>query len=488
MIMRRNKEKPVIRSVRFNVVMNMILTSSSFLFPLITVPYVSRVLGPSKTGIISWASTFTDYFILIAMLGFNMYGTRECAKVRDDREKLSVLLHELLTILLISTSIVYILYLVFVFTMPRTREQLPLMFITGLTIWFTSAGAEWFYRAIEQYSYITFRNIAFKILGIILMFIFVQRTQDYLIYAAINVLGTVGSNIINIFRLRKYIDFDIHRKINISRHFKSMFKFSISSIASGMYGKIDMLLLGFFVNNYALGLYQLVFKVRNLCTSVGGSVTAVMLPRLSYYEAKNGHEDTTKLMSKNFNFLLMLGLSMISAMVICANPIIELLGGNDYLPGKYALQIGSPLVLLGSIGSMQSQYMVASNQERTYTYTTVFGLVTSIVLECCLIPLWGINGAALGLVITELCVYLLRSYIIRDFMSNVRQHTDYHKIVIAWVLASICTLVGVFLVHNMNAFIVLSIATVVYLLTYGILLFLLREDFFMSMLNRNRIG
>lgn len=484
--MSKGNGKPKIRSVKFNVVMNMILTSSSFLFPLITVPYVSRVLGPSKTGIISWASTFTDYFILVAMLGFNMYGTRECAKVRDDREKLSQVLQELITILLISTSIVYVVYLTFVFLTPRTQEQLPLMFITGTTIWFTAAGAEWFYRAIEQYGYITFRNILFKISSVVLMFIFVRQTQDYLAYAAINVLGTVGSNIINICRLRKYVDFSIHRKLNIRHHFKSMSKFSVSSISSGMYGKIDMLLLGFFVNNYSLGLYQLVFKIRNLCTSVGGSVTAVMLPRLSYYEAKEGHEHTTHLMAKNFNFLLMIGLSMISAMVICAHPIIVLLGGTEYLPGSQALQIGAPLVLLGSIGSMQSQYMVASNREKTYTYTTVFGLVFSVILECILIPLWGINGAALGLVITEFCVYLLRSYIIRDFMHAVHKYTDYCKIVLAWVIASISTIVMLWIVGSYNAFIQIALSGATYLLVNFLLLYITKERFFISVVKREK--
>lgn len=483
--MSRGNGKPTIRSVKFNVVMNMILTSSSFLFPLVTVPYVSRVLGPSKTGIISWASTFTDYFILVAMLGFNMYGTRECAKVRDDREKLSQTLQELLTILLISTSIVYAVYLTFVFLMPRTQEQLPLMFITGTTIWFTAAGAEWFYRAIEQYGYITFRNIMFKILSVILMFLFVRQTQDYLTYAAINVLGTVGSNVINICRLRKYVDFSVRRKISIRHHFKSMFKFSVSSISSGMYGKIDMLLLGFFVNNYSLGLYQLVFKIRNLCTSVGGSVTAVMLPRLSYYEAKAGHEQTTRLVAKNFNFLLILGLGMISAMVICAHPIITLLGGAEYLPGIHALQIGAPLVLLGSIGSMQSQYMVASNQEKAYTYTTVFGLVFSAILECILIPCWGINGAALGLVVTEFCVYVLRSYIIRDFMTVVHKHTDYHKIVFAWITASVLTIGVLWLVNSLNAFIQIAIAGAVYLFVDLLLLYIFKEKFFISVIKKN---
>ena len=110
--MGRQLKQPKIRSVKFNVVMNTILTTSTFLFPLITVPYVSRVLGPDNNGIVSWAFTFVGYFSLVALLGFNMYGTRECAKLRDDREKLSVVVQELLVILICSTTVVYVAFVV----------------------------------------------------------------------------------------------------------------------------------------------------------------------------------------------------------------------------------------------------------------------------------------------------------------------------------------------------------------------------------------
>lgn len=479
-------KQPKIRSVKFNVVMNTILTTSTFLFPLITVPYVSRVLGPDNNGIVSWAFTFVGYFSLVALLGFNMYGTRECAKLRDDRERLSAVVQELLVILICSTTIVYIAFIAFVFALPRTRDELPLMFIVGTSIWLSACGAEWFYRSIEQYEYITVRNILFKIASIVLLFIFVRRTNDYPAYAAVTVLGTTGSNILNILRLRSFVTFSRHRPMRIRRHFKPMFAFSVSNITSGMYGQIDMLLLGFFSSNYALGLYQLVFKIRNICTGVGGSVTGVMLPRLSYYEAQEGHDHTTRLMAKNFNFLLMLGLAIIAALVICADPLIMILGGGDYLPGNAALRIGAPLVLLGSIGSMQSQYMVASDQEKTYTYTNVVGLVIAIVLECILIPLWGIDGAALGLVLTELSVYCIRTYILRDFMKQVRRYTDYGKIVLAWVVAFLLAAGVYYLIRTWNPFAQIILTALVFCGADGGILMLTKESFLTAMVKRKR--
>ena len=206
--MGRQLKQPKIRSVKFNVVMNTILTTSTFLFPLITVPYVSRVLGPDNNGIVSWAFTFVGYFSLVALLGFNMYGTRECAKLRDDREKLSVVVQELACHSdMFHNCCVRRIRLYWCFLLPRTHDELPLMFIVGTSIWLSACGAEWFYRSIEQYEYITVRNILFKIASIVLLFVFVRQTNDYLAYAAVTVLGTTGSNVLNILRLRSFVTF-----------------------------------------------------------------------------------------------------------------------------------------------------------------------------------------------------------------------------------------------------------------------------------------
>lgn len=480
-------QEPKIRSVRFNAIMNTIMTTSNFLFPLITVPYVSRVLGPANNGIISWAVTLVGYFVLVARLGFDMYGTRECAKWRDDREGLSKVVQELLTIMVTSTIIVYIAYIIFVLSVPRTREYLPLMIIVSALIPLSTCGAEWFYRGIEQYGYITVRNIAFKIASIVLMFIFVREPSDYLIYAAITVIASAGSGILNILRLRSFVTFSLKRELNIRQHLRPMFTFSISAVASGMYSSVDMLLLGFLGTNFALGLYQLVSKIRTLCTALTGSVTDVMLPRLSYHEREGSDEDgSARLVGKTFNFIFILGLAVISALLICADPIIMLLGGQDYLGGSTALRLIAPLVLLGALGSMQSQYMVASNKERAYAATTVTGLILAIALELLFIPFWGINGAAVGLTLTELSVFVIRSFILRDFLRTVHKHTDYGKIFLGWFVAFVGAATCGYFLSQQNAFIQIIADAVVFVAIDGGILLLTRESFVHDLISRSR--
>ena len=477
------EKKPRIRSVKYNVVMNMILTTSSFIFPLITVPYVSRVIGPSGMGAISWAQTFVSYFSLVAVLGINAYGIREVAKVRDDREKLSVLTQELMTILIISTAITYAVFLVMTFTIPKACEDEPLMLIFSLSIWLTTCGINWFYQGIEQYGYITARNLIFKVLGLILMFAFVHQASDYRIYAIILIIGSTGSNLFNLIRLHKYVHFNLHRKLCLRRHFKPMFSFTISSISSGMYGQLDMLFLGFIGTNVAMGLYQLVSKIRNIAGSAVNSVGSVMLPRLSYYESQeNGHGKTAQLVAKNLNFLFIVGLLFIAGIVICADPIILILGGNQYLGARTALMVISTTILFSPINTILSQYIIARGQERLYAIINLAGLLIGVILCIVLIPKFGIVGAASASVGIEGGTLILRACCVRDFLQEIREYLDFGRITIAFAISFA---IGAFVAHTltgMNAFLQLLLEACALGIPYIVLLLLIKESFIQSTL------
>lgn len=482
MMAENGTRRPKIRSVKFNVVMNMILTSSSFIFPLITVPYVSRVLGPSGTGIVAWMQTLISYFCLVAVLGITTYGVRACAAVRDNREELSQTAQELGAILLISTSIVYAVYLGMIFIIPKTRENLTLAFIFSIGIWLSSCGFSWFYQAIEQYGYITVRNLAFKVIALVLMFLLVHTSADYVLYGVTTVVGGYGSNVFNLIRLRRYVDFKPHRKLDLRRHFKPMVSFTVSSISSGMYSQIDMFFAGFFVSNAMLGLYQMVVKIKNICYSAVNSVGSVMLPRISYYEAKGGHDNTRRLIGKNINFITMMSLAIMIIFIVGAEPLISLLGGHQYLGGCTALRIISPVLLFSALNTTLSQYLVARKREKEYAAVNFAGLVFGIIFCSVLIPLFGINGAALGVTLCELSALILRCCLLRDFLKEIKGETDIFKIVIA----TVCAFAAMAAVRIMGAewgpFPLLVAECVALAVVDGGLLLLLRESFVMSVL------
>ncbi|RSX55525.1 Flippase [Bifidobacterium dolichotidis] len=477
-------KEPKIRSVKFNVAMNMILTTSSFLFPLITIPYVSRVLGPSGMGIVSWMQTLITYFSLVAMLGITSYGIRTCAEVRDNKEQLSQTTQELVVILICSTTLVYILYIVALFLIPKTRDNITLAFIFSIGIWLTSCGCDWFYQAIEQYGYITVRNIAFKIIGLILMFLFVHNVSDYILYGITIVIGSYGSNILNLLKLRDFVTFSRKRNLNIKRHIKPMITFTISSISSGMYVQMDMLLSGIFLSNTLVGVYQMIVKIRGICYTAVNSVGSVILPRISYYESQSHHSNTKKLIGKNLNFLFIISFGMMIMLIFCGQPIIQILGGSQYLVGTTALTIASPIILFSATNNTLSQYLIASNHEKEYAVVNICGLILSIIFCCILIPRFGINGAALGIALCEFCTLSIRSFIVRDFIKELREETDFLRILPAILITAVSVWYVQRFIQGLNPFVQLIISGLVFSIIYLSSLIIAREKFILGLLHR----
>ena len=174
-----------IRSIKFNFIMNAILAASTIVFPLITFPYISRVLLVEGNGKIAFASSVVNYFSMIASLGIPTYGIRACAQVRGDKEKLSHTVQELLIINMVTTGISLLAFLVSLVTVPQFAAEKELMLINGVSMVLATLGVTWLYSALEQYAYITVCSMAFKVIGIVLMFLFVKAPEDYIIYGAV---------------------------------------------------------------------------------------------------------------------------------------------------------------------------------------------------------------------------------------------------------------------------------------------------------------
>ena len=208
------------KSIKANFIMNALLTMSSFIFPLITFPYVSRVLLPIGTGKVSFATSLISYFNMIAQLGIPTYGIRVCAMVRDDREQLSRTAQELLIINICMSIVSYVALAFGLCFIPRLREDRVLYVITSSTIFLTAIGMEWLYKALEQYTYITIRSLCMKVIALVSMFLLVREQRDYVIYGVISVFASAFSNILNFYNVRKYIDVRPVGNYCLKRHLK----------------------------------------------------------------------------------------------------------------------------------------------------------------------------------------------------------------------------------------------------------------------------
>ena len=249
-------------SIRYNFIMNFILTASQFIFPLITFPYVSRVLTAAGNGKVSFVSSVASYFLMIASLGIPTYGIRACAQVRDDRKKLSKTVQEIFLINLVVTILVVITYVICIFTIPRFYEDKTLFLIYGINILLNMFGMNWLFQALEKYDYITIRSMIFKIISVVLMFLLVHQKEDYVIYGAISVFAAVGSNILNFTRIHKFVEFKWSGNYGIKKHIKPILVLFAQSLAVSIYTNLDTVMLGFMKTDVDVGYYNAAVKVK----------------------------------------------------------------------------------------------------------------------------------------------------------------------------------------------------------------------------------
>ena len=208
------------RSLGLNAFLNGLKSVLNMIFPLITFPYVSRVLSVNGIGIYNFSNTYISYFGLIAGLGIATYAVREGAKYRENKEEINKFVSQIFSLNMIATIVSYLLLVASLMIFKNLHNYVSCILIFSLQILFTTLGTEWIYTIYEDYAYITIRSIIFKFISIILLFLLVRRPEDYLVYAGITVFAYVGSNLLNFIHLRNFVHIRLTTKTNWQYHLK----------------------------------------------------------------------------------------------------------------------------------------------------------------------------------------------------------------------------------------------------------------------------
>jgi O-antigen/teichoic acid export membrane protein len=477
-----------IHSVKYNFIMNFILTASSFLFPLITFPYVSRVLLAEGNGKVAFAISVANYFMMVASLGIPTYGVRACAKVRDNKDELSKTAQEILLINLVATILVTATYIVCIFIVPKFAQDPKLFLICGVNIVLNMFGANWIYQALEQYDYITARSIFFKAISVVLMFALVHQQTDYRIYAAITVLSSVGSNVMNFVRLRKIITFHRFEHYEIKKHLKPIFILFAQSVTVSIYTNLDTVMLGFMKTDRDVGLYNAAVKIKNVLLSVVSSLGSVLLPRMSYYVKQGSKDKFIGLMAKALNAVLFMGMPLVTYFVFESRDAILFLAGKDYLGAIAAMQIITfAIVPNGLTGVLGVQVLTPLDKEKYVLYSVVVGAVSDFILNLIMIPIWGAAGAALATTIAEFLVLIAQLVFAKQYVKEVR--SDIH--VFKYLIFALIALVPTVLVSRVNigsSFVRLVITALVYFIVYGLALIINKDEMMYRALDNKVTG
>ena len=427
-------------SIKKNFLMNVLLTLSTFIFPLITFPYVSRVLTPIGTGKVAMATSFVQYFVMFAMLGIPTYGIRAVAKVRDNREKLSKTVHELLIISAVMSVVAYVILLICIPTIPRIAAEKPLYYIMSANILLNCLGMEWMYKGLEQYTYITVRSIIFKFIALVLMFVFIHNQSDYLWYGITSVVASSLSYVLNFYNAKKYIDIKWLGNYDFKPHLKSVAIFFAMAIATTVYTHLDTVMLGFMTTDADLGYYNAAVKIKTVLVSLVTSLDAVLLPRASYYVETNKMKEVRIISAKALDFVFVAAIPVTVFFVYFARQCIMLLSGDAYMGSIQPMQILMPTTLfIGITNILGIQILVPLGKEKAVLQSEIVGAVVDLVLNFILIPKFASSGAAIGTLVAELCVLIYQNVVLWKVVKPMLKDISYLKILVATAISLAAT-------------------------------------------------
>lgn len=423
------------KSLKLNFIMNTILTMSSFIFPLISFPYISRILLPIGTGKVSFATSIMSYFVMFARLGIPTYGIRACATVRDDRDKLTKTVHELFIISVVMSLISYAAFFVFLATVPRLVEEKVLFLIISLEIFFNCIGLEWLYKALEKYTYIAVRSIIFKFIALIAMFLLVHDQGDYEIYGGITIFAASASQLLNFINAKHYISFNVIQGYNFKRHFKAVGIFFAMACATTVYTHLDTVMLGFMTSDADVGYYNASVKVKAILVSIVTSLGVVLLPRTSYYVEHGLKDDFYRITKKAINFVILLATPLMLYFILFAKEGIYFLSGNAYKNSVIPMQIIMPtLLLIGLTNIMGIQMLVPMGKEKIVLYSEIAGAIVDIISNIILIPRLTSAGAAIGTLLAEFVVWIVQFLALRKEVIIAYKGVHYITLIVALTL------------------------------------------------------
>ncbi len=478
------------RSLGINAFLNSLRSVLNLLFPLITFPYVSRILSVNGMGIYNFSNTYVNYFILIAGLGIATYAVREGAKYRDNKGLISKFASQVFTINIYSTIIAYILLLGSLVIFKNLHNYVSCILIFGLQIIFTTVGTEWIYTIYEDYSYITIRSILFKILSIVLLFILVRKPEDYLWYAAITVFASVGSNILNYIHARSFCNIKLVKDTNWRYHLKPILIIFASSVAVTLYVSSDTTILGLLKNDYAVGIYSVSVRIYQMAQGLLTALLTVTIPRLAMLLGQRRLKEYNQVLSNVIGMLSILVLPASVGLIMLSKNVVLIIAGRKYLSSVDSLKIITWAIIFSIFSWIFSDcVLIPAKREAKVLKNTIVTGITNIVLNFIFIPFMSYNGTSLSTVIAEFMVMIMNGWACWDIIKPVILKRDTLKN----LLDSIIGCVGIVVVcllcdFGFESMILKTIFSVVLsVIMYGAILVLLGNKNAHSMLDRAKM-
>ena len=403
----------VIKNYLYNVVYQILL----LLVPLITVPYISRVLGPELVGINSYTNSWMTFFMLVGQMGIALYGNREVAYHRENPIERSKIFWGIELLQVITITCALIAYLGAVLLFSTTFKEYFLL----QSFWIIAAGVDvsWYFMGVENFQRIVFRNMLVKLASVALIFLVVKGNNDLGKYIAL--LGL--SNLVGNLTLWPYLKDEI-KWVPIStwhpfRHFYPALLLFVPTITTQVYLVVNRLMLGRMSTQSQLGQFQYTDQIIKVILAVVTASGQVMLPHIANKFSKGDVKGIRDSLYNSFDFITAIAIPMMFGIMAIAKQFAPWFLGKQFNDAGILMMIEAPVILfIGWSNVTGTQYLMPINRTKEYTVSVTVGAVINVIANLFLIALWGARGATLATDISEFAVAAVQLVYIRQTISR----------------------------------------------------------------------
>lgn len=478
----------MIDKMKKNFIYNLIYQLLVLILPLITVPYISRVLGAEGIGTYSYTYSIAYYFMILAMLGLNNYGNRTIAKVRDDKIKLSKEFYSIYYLQLMMSITMVIIYLFYVMIFDNKYKIVSL--IQMLYVVSSCFDVNWFFFGIEKFKLTITRNTIVKILSLILIFTFVKTPNDVWKYTLILAGSTLSSNLVLMRFLHRYIKFEKVTKSDILKHFKPCLILFLPVIAVSIYKIMDKIMLGILSTVREVGYYENSEKIINMPLTIITALGTVMLPRVSNMLSNNREDEVKKMLAKTMPFIMFLSLPMVFGITVISKEFSILFFGKEFEKSGNLIQLLSITILFLSWGNViRTQYLIPKERDKEYIISAFLGAIINFIMNLIFIPRYRAIGACIGTITAEFVVMFYQSWKVKKELPLKKYIIDSVPFLIkSIIMLNIILFLGLIITENMMLKLILQVF--IGILVYGLLniKYILKNIQLNIILNRFRKG
>ncbi len=469
------------KTITKNYIYNLTYQILILILPLVTTPYISRILGAENIGIYSYTVSIATYFILFGSLGIALYGQRQIAYEQRKLKKLSKTFWEII-ILRFFTMTISMLIFYFIFVKGEQYETYYKILLLELLA--NCFDISWLFQGLEEFKKTVIRNIIVKLISVIAIFTFVKSVNDLEIYFLIYVLSNLIGNLSLWAYLPKYLKRVKLKQLNIIQHLKPTIGLFIPQIAIQVYTILDKTMIGAIIADKSeVGYYEQSQKIVKILLTVITSLGTVMLPRIANTFVSGDKAKVTSYMKKSFNMVFLLAFPMLFGVIAVSKSFVPVFFGQGYDKVTILMNIISPILLLIGLSNVTgTQYLLPTKRQKEYTISVVCGAIINFLMNIGLIYKFGAVGASIGTVIAESTVTLIQMYTVRkDFKLKEIFQLARNYFLSSIIMFIICLIIGKFIKNNLISII---IQVVIGGITYGSCLLILKDNFIFEIFGR----